>query len=349
MLNCGSFAVFNVNLRHKTIYMNSFGRIFRVHIFGESHGIQVGAVIDGCPAGIALTEDDLEADLARRRAGAKGTTPRKEADIPHIVSGTVDGHTTGAPITILFNNENTRSGDYSHLRNQPRPGHSDYVAHTKYGGNNDLRGGGHFSARITLGMVAAGAIAKKILAPATFSAKIIKVGGIDDIDAAIDAAIAAHDSVGGLIECTCTGLPIGLGEPFFDSAESCISHLVFSIPAVKGIEFGSGFRAAEMRGSEHNDLILDDRGRTATNYAAGINGGITNGNDIVFRLAIKPTSSIGVRQDTFNFQTQQIEELKIGGRHDACVALRAPVIVEAAAAIALADLALIDHRVPRVF
>ena len=329
--------------------MNSFGRIFRVHIFGESHGIQVGAIIDGCPAGIALTESDLEADLARRRAGAKGTTPRKEADIPHIVSGTVDGYTTGAPITILFNNENTRSGDYSHLRNQPRPGHSDFVADAKFGGNNDLRGGGHFSARITLGMVAAGSIAKKILAPASFNAKLIKVGGQEDVAAAVDEAIAAHDSVGGLIECTCSGLPIGLGEPFFDSAESCISHAVFAIPAVKGIEFGSGFKAAEMRGSEHNDIILDAEGRTATNNAAGINGGITNGNDIVFRLAIKPTSSIGVRQTTFNMQTQQMEELKIGGRHDSCVALRAPVIVEAAAAIALADLALIDQRTPRVY
>ncbi len=329
--------------------MNSFGRIFRVQIFGESHGIQVGAIIDGCPAGIALTEQDLEADLARRRAGAKGTTPRKEADIPHIVSGTVDGHTTGAPITILFNNENTRSGDYSHLRDQPRPGHSDFVADAKFGGNNDLRGGGHFSARITLGMVAAGSIAKKILAPAQFSAKLIKVGGQEDISAAVDAAIAAHDSVGGLIECTCSGLPIGLGEPFFDSAESVISHAVFSIPAVKGIEFGSGFRAAEMRGSEHNDLIINAEGHTASNHAAGINGGITNGNDIVFRLAIKPTSSIGVRQETYNMKTQQIEELKIGGRHDACVALRAPVIVEAAAAIALADLALIDHRTQRVY
>lgn len=329
--------------------MNTFGRNYRVHIFGESHGIKVGCVIDGCPAGIPLTEDDLEPDLARRRAGAKGTTPRKEADIPTIVSGTVDGHTTGAPITILFDNANTRSKDYSHLRKQPRPGHSDFVADRKYGGNNDLRGGGHFSARITLGMVVAGAIAKKILSPATFNAQLIKVGGSEDIDAAVDAAIADHDSVGGLIECTCAGLPIGLGEPFFDSVESYISHTVFSIPAVKGIEFGSGFRAAEMRGSEHNDLISDADGSTKTNYAAGINGGITNGNDIVFRLAIKPTASIGVRQDTFNFETKQIEELKIGGRHDSCVALRAPVIVEAAAAIALADLAMVEQARPRVF
>jgi len=329
--------------------MNTFGRIFRVHIFGESHGIKVGAVIDGCPAGVPLTEEDFEPDLARRRAGAKGTTPRKEADIPTIVSGTLDGHTTGAPITVLFENTNTRSKDYSKLRTQPRPGHSDFVADRKYGGFNDLRGGGHFSARITLGMVVAGTIAKKILAPATFDANLIQVGGVADIPVAIDAAIADHDSVGGLIECRCSGIPIGLGEPFFDSVESCISHAIFSIPAVKGIEFGSGFKAAEMRGSEHNDLIVDKEGKTSSNNAAGINGGITNGNDIVFRLAIKPTASIGKKQETFSFESNTVEPLDIGGRHDSCVALRAPVIVEAAAAIALADLALVEQVAPRVF
>jgi chorismate synthase len=328
--------------------MNSYGRFFRVSIFGESHGINVGAVIDGCPAGIALTEESLEPDLARRRAGAKGTTPRKEGDIPRIVSGTAGGFTTGAPITVIFENENTRSSDYSKLRCHPRPGHSDFVAGKKYGGNNDIRGGGHFSARITLGMVAAGAIAKQILAPSFISAQLIKVGGDSNIQKAVDAAIADHDSVGGLIECTCTGLPIGLGEPFFDSVESCVSQLVFAIPAVKGIEFGSGFRAAEMRGSQHNDLIINADGKTSTNYAAGINGGITNGNDIVFRVAIKPTASIGLGQQTYNFTTDKVEELKIGGRHDSCVALRAPVIVESAAAIALADLALAAGLAPRV-
>lgn len=329
--------------------MNSFGRIYRVSIFGESHGINVGAVIDGCPAGIELTEDDLEADLARRRAGAKGTTPRKESDIPKIVSGTYQGKTTGAPITVLFENNNTRSKDYSKLWEHPRPGHSDWVAKEKFDGNNDPRGGGHFSARITLGMVVAGAIAKKILNKSSFEAKVVEVGGNADVQAALDSAIADHDSVGGLIECTCSNIPVGAGEPFFDSAESYISHLVFSIPAVKGIEFGSGFEAAKMRGSEHNDLIIDEKGTTATNNAAGINGGITNGNDIVFRLAIKPTSSIDKKQETYNFANNKVETLSIGGRHDVCVALRAPVIVEAAAAIALADLSLVEQSVPRVY
>jgi len=328
--------------------MNSFGRIFRVSIFGESHGINVGCVIDGCPAGISLTEDDLEPDLARRRAGAKGTTPRKESDIPKIVSGTYEGKTTGAPITILFENNNTRSKDYSKLWEHPRPGHSDWVAKEKFGGFNDPRGGGHFSARITLGMVSAGAIAKKILEGSAFNAEVIEVGGNADTQAALDSAIADRDSVGGLIECTCSNLPVGLGEPFFDSAESVISHLIFSIPAVKGIEFGSGFEAAKMRGSEHNDLIIDETGKTATNNASGINGGISNGNDIVFRLAIKPTSSIDKSQETFNFKNEKIETLSIGGRHDVCVALRAPVIVEAAAAIALADLSLIEQTSSRV-
>lgn len=329
--------------------MNTFGRIYRVHIFGESHGINVGVVIDGCPAGISLTEDDLEADLARRRAGAKGTTPRKESDIPRIVSGTFNGKTTGAPITVLFENNNTRSSDYAKLVAHPRPGHSDYTAQIKYGKNNDPRGGGHFSARITLGMVVAGAIAKRILGDVNINAKVTEVGGSTDIESTINAAIANGDSVGGMIECRCSNVPHSLGEPFFDSVESTISHLVFSIPAVRGIEFGDGMAAAKMFGSEHNDLFVDANGHTSTNHAAGINGGITNGNDIVFRVAIKPTASIAKAQQTFNFEHNQVEELVIGGRHDVCVALRAPVIVEAAAAIALADLALVEQARPRVF
>lgn len=329
--------------------MNTFGRIYRVHIFGESHGINVGAVIDGCPAGISLTEDDLECDLARRRAGAKGTTPRKESDIPRIVSGTFNGKTTGAPITVIFENNNTRSSDYAKLVAHPRPGHSDYTAQIKYGKNNDPRGGGHFSARITLGMVVAGTIAKKILENVKIAAKVIEVGGSTDIAAAVDAAIAANNSIGGLIECRCSNVPQSLGEPFFDSIESAISHLVFAIPAVRGIEFGDGFEAARQSGTEHNDLIIDANGTTSTNHAGGVNGGISNGNDITFRVAIKPTASIGLAQQTFNFEHNQIESLEIGGRHDVCVALRAPVIVEAAAAIALADFALIEQARPRVF
>jgi chorismate synthase len=329
--------------------MNSFGRIFRVSIFGESHGVQVGALIDGCPAGIALSEEDLKEDFARRRAGSKGTTPRVEPDLPRIVSGVFNGRTTGAPIAVVFENTNTKSGDYSNLWDQPRPGHADFTGQKKYGGFNDPRGGGHFSGRITLGIVAAGVIAKKIIAPVKIQATLLEVGGSTDIQRMVDEAVMAHDSVGGLIECTCTGLPTGLGEPFFDSVESCIAHVIFAIPATRGIEFGSGFASARMRGSEHNDAIINAGGTTKTNFAAGINGGITNGNDIVFRVPVKPTSSIGKPQDTFNFKTGKVEELLIEGRHDACIALRIPVVIECATAIALADLFMQEQQRPRVF
>ncbi len=327
--------------------MNRFGRIFSVSIFGESHGTTVGATIDGCPPGIPLCEEDLIPDLNRRKSGAKGTTPRKESDLPEIVTGVFDGHTTGAPITILFRNENTRSGDYGDLKSAPRPGHADFTAYHKYRGFADYRGGGHFSGRITLGLVAAGAVAKKILAPATVAARILEIGGCDDPDRfseVIDRTVAARDSVGGLIECTAANLPVGLGEPFFDSAESLISHAVFSIPAVKGIEFGAGFRVCRMKGSENNDPIVGADGTTSTNHAGGINGGITNGNPIVFRVAVKPTPSISLPQQTIDLEQGTPRELTIRGRHDACIALRIPVIIEAAAAIVLADLSLFQKR-----
>ena len=324
--------------------MNSFGRKFRVSIFGESHGEMVGVTIDGCPPGVALSEQDLLPDLARRKSGAKGTTPRKEADLPKIVSGVFNGHTTGAPITILFENTNIRSGDYSELATVPRPGHADMVASQKYKGFADYRGGGHFSGRITLGLVAAGVVAKKIVSGISFSSEIIELGGArdkNDFEAIIDSAMQAGDSVGGIIECRAEGVEAGLGEPFFDSAESLISHAVFSIPAIKGIEFGSGFAAARKKGSENNDTVLDAAGKTATNNSGGINGGITNGNEIVFRAAVKPTPSISIEQDSVNLKTGSPEKLTIKGRHDACIALRVPVILEAVTAIVLADLALI--------
>lgn len=321
--------------------MNSFGRLFRVNIFGESHGASVGINIDGCPAGIVLSEADLLGDLARRKSGAKGTTPRSEEDLPEIISGVFNGHTTGAPITIIFRNTNTISKDYSNLVTSPRPGHADYVAQEKYKGFQDYRGGGHFSGRVTLGLVAAGAIAKKMLEGVTIGAKLVSVGGSTDIDAVIDEVVAANDSVGGVVECRTAGLPVGWGEPFFDSVESAIAHIVFAIPATKGIEFGSGFAAATMRGSEHNDAIITPNGKTASNHAGGINGGISNGNELVFRVAIKPTSSIGVAQQTLNRTIGKVEELMIKGRHDACIALRVPVVLEAATAIALADLSLV--------
>lgn len=320
--------------------MNTFGRFFRIHIWGESHGAGVGISIDGCPPGIALSVEDFSTDLLRRKSGARGTTPRIEGDLPEIFTGVYKGFTTGAPLTILFHNENTRSSDYEQFINTPRPGHADFTSGQKYKGFNDPRGSGHFSGRVTLGLVAAGVVAKKMIAPAHVEAKLIEVGGSMNIAAQIEAALADNDSVGGLVSCTASNLPVGWGEPFFDSAESLISHLIFSIPATKGIEFGSGFAAARMRGSQHNDPFISEQGTTESNHAGGINGGITNGNNIVFRVAIKPTSSIGRPQQTFNFASGTMDVLKAEGRHDACIALRIPVIIESATAIALADLML---------
>ena len=324
--------------------MNSWGDRFRLSIWGESHGQQVGVSIDGVPAGIALSEEDFTADLERRRAGAAGTTPRKESDTPHIVSGVYNGFTTGSPLTIEFLNENTRSDDYRNLTIHPRPSHADWVAQQKWGGYNDPRGGGHFSGRITLGMVAAGVVAKKILGEEVkFSTDIIEIGGSRDKeqwDAIISDAQQSQDSVGGVVECRVQGVKAGLGEPFFDSVESLAAHLLFSVPAVKGVEFGAGFEAARMRGSEHNDPIISADGTTATNHAGGIVGGITNGNEIVARIAVKPTASIAQPQQTLNLESGKVEELVIKGRHDVCITLRAAVVAEAALAIALADLKL---------
>lgn len=321
--------------------MNSFGKLFRISIFGESHGASVGIVIDGCPPGVPLTLDDFEADLSRRKSGAKGTTPRKEADFPKLMSGVFNNYTTGAPITIMFENTNTRSGDYSEFREVPRPGHADFVASKKYKGFEDYRGGGHFSARLTTGLVAAGVVAKKIIDPVSISAQLIEAGGSPDIEKAIDDAIELGDTIGGVIECSAINMPVGLGEPYFDSVESMLAHIMFAVPATKGIEFGSGFAAAKMHGSEHNDWFIDQSGKTRTNHAGGINGGISNGNDLVFRVAIKPTSSTAKNQQTMNFKTGEITDFVVKGRHDTCVALRAPVIIEAATAIVLADLKLL--------
>jgi chorismate synthase len=492
--------------------MNSFGRIFRVTIFGESHGECAGITIDGCPAGLPLTEEDLLPDLERRKGGKqKGTTPRQEPDYPIFKSGIFNGKTTGFPITILFDNTNTRSEDYQKQRSIPRPGHADWVAHQKFGGNEDYRGGGHFSARLTTGLVAAGAIAKKVMqyltpnpspkergtalrsefgyltssaeqwkhlkdfaknnrqnptdaeeklwqelrnrnidgfkfrrqhpvagfipdfvcldkkliieidgeyhnkeeqkkydeartgwlkeneyrllrftneevlkqkdtviqrirealshslnhfnGPGTNSpsplerepegevsihAKVIEIAGEADVEKGLQKAIDAKDSVGGIVECRVNGLPVGLGEPYFDSVESALAQIVFAIPAVRGIEFGTGFAAAKMFGSEHNDAITDMSGKTKTNHAGGVVGGITNGNELVFRLAIKPTSSTPKEQESLNWDTEQMEKFSVKGRHDLCVALRAPVIVEAVTAIVLMDFMMLEQHVPRV-
>ena len=259
--------------------MNSFGRLFRVSIFGESHGPLVGVTLDGVPAGIALDEKSFEKDLNRRKSGKRGTTPRKESDLPEIATGLFRGRTTGAPLTVLFRNENTLSGDYANLVAHPRPSHSDWVAARKFGGFNDYRGGGHFSGRLTLGLVAAGVVAKKILGrKVRIESRIVEIDDCnnpDDFPKIVEEALRAQDSVGGIVECTATGVPPALGEPFFDSVESTMSHLLFSIPAVKGVEFGAGFAAARMRGSEHNDPIISPDGTTATNNAGGIVGGRT--------------------------------------------------------------------------
>ena len=491
--------------------MNSFGRIFRVSIFGESHGESVGITIDGCPAGLSLSPEDLAADLERRKGGKqKGTTPRQEEDFPIFKSGIFNGKTTGFPITILFENKNIRSEDYTKQRSIPRPGHADWVAHQKFGGFEDYRGGGHFSARLTAGIVAAGAIAKKLMnfltspqtplqrrgasenpvtpgyitnsqdqwkyssdlakynrqhqtaaeeklwnelrnrklagfkfrrqhpieayipdfvclekklvvevdggyhdndeqmkidelrtktlaknnfhlvrftneqvlyntewvleeikksllaepnSPSplerelegevlnptiTIHSEVVEIGGEKDLEKGLQKAIDAKDSVGGIVECRVNGLPVGLGEPWFDSVESVLAHIVFAIPAVRGVEFGTGFAAAKMFGSEHNDAIMEMAGRTKTNHAGGVVGGITNANELVFRLAIKPTSSTPKEQESLNWDTEQVEKFSIKGRHDLCVALRAPVIVEAVTALVLCDFMMLEQRIPRI-
>lgn len=329
--------------------MNRFGDIFSVSIFGESHGEGVGIIIDGVPAGIDLSVEDFLVDMERRKGGTqKGTTPRQEDDLPIFKSGLFNGKTTGAPLMMLFENKNTRSGDYEKQRDVPRPGHADWVAHQKFGGFEDFRGGGHFSGRLTVCLVAAGVVAKKAIAPIEVKAIITEVGGEKNIEDGLQKAIEAKDSVGGIVECRASGIPVGLGEPFFNSAESLISHAAFAIPAVRGVEFGTGFEAARMFGSVHNDAIENMEGKTRTNHAGGIVGGITNGNDLVFRVAIKPTSSTPLEQQTLNWTTGKVEPFAVRGRHDLCIALRVPPVLEAITAIVLADLLLISQKLSRI-
>lgn len=324
--------------------MNTFGTKLRLAIWGESHGPALGIVIDGVPAGIALAEGDFATDIERRKGGSPATTPRTESDTPALQSGIYKGHTTGAPISILFRNENQRSTDYDSLVATPRPGHADWVAAHKFEGYNDPRGGGHFSGRLTLPIVAAGVVAKKVLEhkglSIALSARIVELGGECDSEAWPDilARTAAEgDSLGAIVECVAEGVPAGLGEPFFDSLESRLAHILFAIPGVRGVEFGDGFEATRKRGSDHNDALISPDGTTATNHAGGINGGISNGNPLKFRVAFKPTSSIAHTQHSLNLATAQVEPMQVGGRHDVCFALRTPVVVEAAAAIVLAD------------
>ncbi len=328
--------------------MNSFGRIFRLNIFGESHGPFVGIVLDGIVPGIPVQISDFEQDLGRRRGGSQsGTTPRAEADIPEFVSGVFNGFTTGAPLTLLFKNSNIKSEDYVASKNIPRPGHADFVAEQKFKGFQDHRGGGHFSGRLTVCLVAAGVIAKKMMQhlgiSITTSAYIKEIGGESDIDAAIEKAQMNNDSIGGIIECVAKNISVGAGEPFFDSVESLLAHAVFAIPAIKGIEFGSGFASAKMKGTEHNDVLATQQGKTITNNAGGISGGLTNGNDLVFRVAVKPTSSTPNIQTSLNTTTGEMESFMVKGRHDLSIALRVPVVVEAVTNCVLMDFLLLSR------
>lgn len=317
--------------------MNIFGNSYRILLFGESHNSAVGVTIDGCPPGIKISQDLFRDDLIRRQQHYQGITARKEEDLPKIISGVFNGYTTGMPITILFDNKDVISKDYDGIKYFPRPSHSDFVAYKKYKGFNDYRGGGAFSGRLTLGIVAAGALAKKIISPIEINSKVLKVHNNTNIEQELKNALSKNDSVGGIIETTIKNVPVGLGSPFFDSVESKISHIIFSIPGVKGIEFGSGFDITKLYGSEANDEIIDELGTTKTNHSGGINGGISNGNEIIFRVAIKPTPSIQQVQNTIDIRNGKSSKIKITGRHDVCFAMRTPVIIEAASSIVLAD------------
>ncbi len=349
---------------------NTFGNNISITLFGESHGTAIGAIVDGLPAGINVDEEFISHQLDLRRPVGRISTPRQEADKFSIVSGVFNGKTTGTPICIVIPNENTHSKDYSKAYGKARPGHADYTAFCKYNGCEDYRGGGHFSGRITAGLVAAGAIAIELL-----SKKGIKIGthiskcaGVDDASFSdlekdintlsdkmfavlsdekggqmikeIEKASEEVDSVGGILETAVIGLPVGVGEPWFDSVESLLSHALFSIPAIKGVEFGAGFACADMRGSEMNDnfVLEDGKVTTKTNNNGGINGGITNGMPVVFRCAVKPTPSISKEQETVDFINNENTVLSVKGRHDPCIVHRARVVVDSVTALVLCDL-----------
>jgi Chorismate synthase len=323
---------------------NTCGNVFRFTIFGQSHASAIGVTMEGLPAGIRIDFEKLQRFLDRRAPGQKGTTPRKEADRPEFIAGLVNGVTCGAPVTAIIRNENTRSGDYDELRYIPRPGHADYTAWVKFGEARDHAGGGQFSGRLTAPLCIAGGICLQQLEGMgiSVSARLVSVGEETDPDKflnCVEAARAEGDSVGGVIECTVTGCPAGLGGPMFDGMENRIARAIFGIPGVKGIEFGSGFAGAHRRGSENNDPYCIENGavRTRTNNAGGILGGLSSGMPIVFRAALKPTPSIAKPQDSVDLRTMTETTLSVRGRHDPCIALRAVPCVEAAAAAAIYD------------
>ncbi len=350
---------------------STYGEKIKISVFGESHGGGIGVVIDGLPAGEAIDFDAVLAQMARRAPGRdKTATPRKESDLPRVLSGMLGDVLTGAPLCAVIENTNTRSQDYGDLLAKPRPGHSDYTAYIKYHGANDIRGGGHFSGRITAPLVFAGAVCRQLLERRgiQIAAHIQSVGSIHDkpfdpvavpsalikrlsassfalidesaeeaVRAEIEAARLAQDSVGGMIECAVTGLPAGVGEPMFDGLEGAIAKAVFGVPAVKGIEFGAGFALAAMRGSRANDAFCYDNGHvvTETNHCGGILGGIANGMPLIFRCAVKPTPSIAQPQKTVDLQTGENTVLTIHGRHDPCIVPRAVPVIEAVTALAI--------------
>ena len=360
---------------------NSIGKALVLTCFGESHGACVGAVIDGCPAGLPLTERDIQAEVDKRRPGfTLLSTKRKEEDKVEILSGVYRGYTTGAPICMIVRNVDVKSEKYEEIRYKPRPGHADYTAYVKYGGYNDYRGGGRFSGRITVAYVMAGAIAKKLLSTINVEvlAHTVQIGKVKirhapsyeeirkntyrspvrcaDPETArlmekeILEASREGDSVGGIVEGVALNLPAGLGEPIFDSLDADIARMMFNIPAVKGVEFGAGFQAASMRGSENNDQYVIREGRiiTLTNNSGGVLGGISNGMPLIVRVAFKPTPSISKRQRTVDLKAMKEVEVEVAGRHDPCVVPRAVPVVEACLAFVLADHAIRSQRIPRV-
>ncbi len=324
--------------------MDKFGNSFRVRIFGSSHGPETGIDIWGIPIGFDPGVLDFRTDLSRRKGGGIWTTPRIEDDTPVFE----DRRSEGGPFTIRFENRNVRPSDYSAFEAVPRPGHADFTSLVKYG--RTFPGGGIFSGRMTLPLVAAGVVAKALISPVTVSASLLEIGGIscedgDGVREALKGAADEGDSLGAVVSCICDNVPAGLGEPFFDSLESLISHAVFSVPGIRGIEFGDGFAAAAMRGSRHNDPFIDGRGHTSKNGCGGINGGISNGNSIEFRVAVKPTSTIRKNQHTYNFKEGRMDELSAEGRHDVCFALRVPPIIEAVTAMVLADFTIAKNAI----
>ncbi len=359
---------------------DSFGKLFTVNSFGESHGKLIGILIEGCPAGLKISADDIQHELDKRKPGNNtASTQRREEDQLEILSGIFKGYTTGAPVCLAIWNKDTRPSDYERMKTQIRPGHADYTSYIKYGGFGDYRGGGRFSGRITAGFVAAGAVARALLKTIDIDiiAHTVEIGGIaavpqdietirrnindnplrctdsaaaDRITAAIEEARAAGDSLGGVIEGIAAGVPAGLGEPVFDNLDGEMAKALFAIPSVKGVEFGAGFNAARLKGSENNDPFDIDAGKiiTAANHAGGILGGISNGMPITVKVAVKPTPSISQKQQTVDIKEMHKTELEIKGRHDACIVPRAVPVVEAMMAITLCDFALRAGLIPRI-